>query len=95
LGLDQVGIHDQFLDLGGHSLLATQIVSRVHETFQVDIPLQSLFEAATVADMAVLIAQRRAEMARYAELASLLAEVEESSENKIPGDSCSFPSVGL
>ncbi|MGH8069437.1 MAG: non-ribosomal peptide synthetase [Candidatus Entotheonellia bacterium] len=79
LGLEQVGINDQFLDLGGHSLLATQIASRVREMFQVDIPLQSLLEAATVADMAVLIAHCQADTLPQAELARLLAEVEELS----------------
>jgi acyl carrier protein len=83
LGLDQVGINDQFLDLGGHSLLATQIVSRVRDTFQVDIPLQSLLGAATVADMAVLIADRRVDTLPHAELARLLAEVEELSEDEM------------
>jgi acyl-coenzyme A synthetase/AMP-(fatty) acid ligase/acyl carrier protein len=83
LGLEQVGINDQFLDLGGHSLLATRIVSRIRETFQVDIPLQSLLEAATVAEMAVLIGQRQADMLPQAELARLLAEVEELPEGEI------------
>jgi amino acid adenylation domain-containing protein len=76
LGLEQVGVNDQFLDLGGHSLHATQIVSRIRETFQVDIPLQSLLDAATVADMAALIGRRRAYALSEAELARLLAEVE-------------------
>lgn len=55
LGLESVGVHDSFLDLGGHSLLATQIVTRVLERFQVLLPLQALFRAPTVADMARLI----------------------------------------
>jgi acyl carrier protein len=76
LGLEEVGVNDQFLDLGGHSLLATQIVSRVREAFQIDIPLQSILEAATVADMAALIGQRQADMLSQADLARLLAEVE-------------------
>ena len=39
LGIDQVGIHDNFFDLGGHSLTATRIVTRVIEKFQLEIPL--------------------------------------------------------
>jgi amino acid adenylation domain-containing protein len=84
LGLDQVGINDPFLELGGHSLLATQIASRVRDTFQVDIPLRSLLEAATVADMALLIAERQAELVAPGELSRLLAELEEPSANTIP-----------
>jgi acyl carrier protein len=60
LNLDRVGIFDQFLDLGGHSLLATQIVARIVRTFGVELPVRTLFEAPTVAEMAVVIAQHQA-----------------------------------
>jgi acyl carrier protein len=83
LGLAQVGIHDRFLDLGGHSLLATQIVSRIWEMFQVDISLQSMLEATTVAEMALLIAHRHADTLSQDELARLLAEVEELSAGEM------------
>ncbi|ARU63611.1 hypothetical protein CBW65_23295 [Tumebacillus avium] len=55
LGIEQIGIHDNFFQLGGNSLLGTQVVSRLRTTFQVDLPLRVLFEANTVADMAVVI----------------------------------------
>jgi acyl carrier protein len=55
LSLDHVGIHDNFLELGGHSLAATQVISRVLERFDLDLPLRILFEAPTVADMAEII----------------------------------------
>ena len=52
LGLDRVGAYDPFLDLGGDSLLATQVISRVFERWQRQIPLRVLFDAPTVAKMA-------------------------------------------
>ena len=52
LGVKQVGIHDNFFELGGHSLLATRVISRLREAFGVELPVGSLFEEATVADLA-------------------------------------------
>jgi amino acid adenylation domain-containing protein len=52
LGVERIGIHDNFFDLGGHSLLATQAISRLREAFAVEMPLRRLFEMPTVASLA-------------------------------------------
>jgi acyl carrier protein len=57
LRLDRVGVHDDFFDLGGHSLLAIQIISRVCDVFQIELPLRALFDAPTVAALAIKISQ--------------------------------------
>ncbi|MGH7794216.1 MAG: non-ribosomal peptide synthetase [Candidatus Binatia bacterium] len=58
LGLDRIGIHDNFMELGGDSLLAVQVISRVINRLQVQLPLRSLFDSPTVANMAAAITNR-------------------------------------
>ena len=50
-GIKKVGIHNNFFELGGHSLLATQAISRLPEIFNVELPLVSLFENPTIAEL--------------------------------------------
>jgi acyl carrier protein len=55
LGLERIGIHDNFFVLGGHSLLATQVIAQLRDAFQIEIPLRDFFEAPTVAELAAVI----------------------------------------
>src|SRR5215831_1339573 len=63
LGIERVGIHDNFFDLGGHSLLATQVMSRIAQRLQAQMPLRTLFERPTVAELAVAVPRSKGTVA--------------------------------
>jgi amino acid adenylation domain-containing protein len=50
-----IGVYDNFFALGGHSLLAVQVLSRLHDTFQITIPLHTLFNMPTIAALSVVV----------------------------------------
>ena len=52
LGVDRVGINDNFFLIGGHSLFGTQLIARIRDLFGVDLPLRSVFESPTPAQLA-------------------------------------------
>jgi amino acid adenylation domain-containing protein len=82
LGVSPIGIHDNFFDLGGHSLAATRVVSRVIKQFRLELPLQSLFQSPTVAEMAAVIDERQKNRLTEEELERILSELEALSEEE-------------
>ncbi len=76
LGLQRVGVTENFFALGGHSLLAVRVLLRVQEQFQVELPLSALFEAPTIDELAFKLLQYQAEQVDDATLSQLLDELE-------------------
>ena len=70
LGVEPVGVQDNFFDLGGHSLLAIQVISRIQDTFDIAFPLDFFFDAPTVAKLAQVVEE------------ILIAELDELSEEE-------------
>lgn len=76
LRLEEVWITDDFFELGGHSLLATQVISRIREMFQVELPIAVMFDGAfTVAELARQIEQLQIRSAQTEDVEELLESV--------------------
>jgi acyl carrier protein len=76
LVVPHVGVEDNFFELGGHSLMATQVLSRVREVFNLEVPLRVMFQSPTIAGFAIAIVQLRMAEIDSEEAALVLDEVE-------------------
>ena len=82
LGLEHIGVHDNFFNLGGHSLSATQILSRLRDSFQVDLPPRILLDRPTIEQLAEAVEQSWVENHEGKDLDILLADLESLSEEE-------------
>lgn len=83
LGIEEIGIYDNFFEMGGSSLLGVQLMSRLREAFQQQISLRALFERPTVAGLAEVIRDGRPPEENLLEISSLLAEIENLDNDEI------------
>jgi acyl carrier protein len=83
LGVERIGIHDNFFELGGHSLLVAQMLARLQDAFQVELPLRRVFEDLTISVVAQLLIEISGDRARVERTADLLVRVSQLSDDEI------------
>jgi acyl carrier protein len=83
LGIEKVGIEDDFFELGGASVVATQIVSRLREMFQMDLPAILLFETPTIEKLARYMIEHEARPGLTEKTATLLKRIEGMTEEEV------------
>jgi acyl transferase domain-containing protein/acyl carrier protein len=82
LGVDKIGVHDNFLQLGGDSLLAVRLISRMRDAFHQDLPIRLIFEASTIADLAKSV-EPAGEAGEDSEIAEMMKLLEELSDEDV------------
>jgi len=90
MGLHRIGINDNFFALGGHSLMASQVIARIRDTFQIEMPLSQAFESPSISALSHVIQQliqtspsRPARPRSAVEREELLSKIDQLSEAEI------------
>jgi amino acid adenylation domain-containing protein len=83
LGVQQVSVQDNFFDVGGHSILAMRLLSRLRETFRVQLPVRYFFGAATVAELSQALVANETKPGRTEKIARLLSKVARMSTEEL------------
>jgi amino acid adenylation domain-containing protein len=83
LGVERVGVFDNFFDLGGHSLLAVQVLSRLRSLFQMELTVPLLFEAPTVARVVEALKEGEARPGQIEKVAATLKRLEAMSSEEV------------
>ncbi len=83
LGIEKVGVEDDFFELGGASVVATQIVSQLRQMFQMDLPAILLFETPTIAKLAHYMIEHESRPGLTEKTANLLKRIEGMTEEEV------------
>jgi amino acid adenylation domain-containing protein len=83
LGVERVGVHDNFFELGGHSLLVIQVMVRIRDAFQIDLPFRSLFTTPTVAGLGEAMLGLVGQIERIERTAELLVALSRLSDKEV------------
>ncbi len=83
LGIEEVGVHDNFFDLGGHSLVAIRLIGSLRQVFTLDIPVRRLFECPTIAELAPALVELETSAGQVAKIADLYQRVEGMSNAEV------------
>ena len=77
------GEYESFFDLGGHSLMAAQLLSRVRAIFQLELPLQLIFETPTIAELAQALVKYESTPGQVEKIAEITAQLESMSPEAV------------
>lgn len=83
LGMEKIGIEDDFFELGGDSILATQIISRLRQMFRMDLPPIILFDAPTIEKLAQYMIANESRPGLTEKTANVLKRIEGMSEEEV------------
>ncbi len=83
LGVAQVGLNDNFFEIGGHSLMAMQVIARLRELFQVQLPLRILFETPTIGGMVDSMLEDPQKKVAIEKTARLLMQLSQLSDEEV------------
>jgi amino acid adenylation domain-containing protein/non-ribosomal peptide synthase protein (TIGR01720 family) len=86
LGVGRVGAADNFFELGGHSLLATRALARINQTFRMQLPLQAVFTAGTLAELARLVAAHETRPGQAEKIARARLKVQQMSAGELQAE---------
>lgn len=83
LEIEKVSVTANFFELGGHSIMATRVVSRIFESFDVQIAIRHLFDTPTIRGITKILLSMTDEADRIQETAELIVQIDEMSEDEI------------